>query len=164
LNAQNASEHDAGPPLYGVTFAYGSNLDPDRIRAADFCPHAEELGHVRLEGWRLEIFAGAADLEPDPAAFAFAVAWRLTPEDEARLDARQAVGGERPEYVKKPLAAKLDDDTAVDGYVYVMTHARRYKREHAPSEQYRGWLERGYERHGFSTTALDAALLRAEHR
>ena len=164
MNAPDGPADEARLPLYGVTFAYGSNLDPDRIRAADFCPNAEELGHVRLEGWRFEIFAGAADLEPDPAAFAFAVAWRLTPEDEARLDARQAAGGERPDYVKKPLAAQLDDGGSIDGYIYVMTHARRYKREHAPSDQYRSWLERGYARHRFDPAALDAALLRAEHR
>lgn len=156
--------HDFGQPLFGITFAYGSNLDPDRISADDRCPNAEEIGHVRLAGWRLEIFAGAADLEPDPLAFVPAVAWRLTPEDEARLDRREGACAEHPDYVKKPLTAILEDDGTIDGYTYVMTHVRRYKREHAPSEQYCGFLRRGYARHGFATDALEAAILRAEHR
>jgi Gamma-glutamyl cyclotransferase, AIG2-like len=164
LNAAKGASHEAGLPLYGVTFAYGSNLDPDRIHAADRCPHAEEIRHVRLEGWRLEIFAGAADVEPDPAAFVYAVAWRLTPEDEERLDAWQRASAEKPDYVKKPLTATLDDGSPIDGYIYVMTHTRRYSHEHAPSEAYRSTLARAYERHGFIATALDAAVLRAEHR
>ena len=156
--------HDAELPRYGVTFAYGSNLDPDRIRGTDRCPGAEELGRVRLEGWRLEIFAGAADIEPDPKQHVDAVAWRLSPDDEARLDAREGVLANPPDYVKKPLSARLEDGTAIDGFAYVMTHARRYKREHAPSEHYRGYLERGYALYGFNPAPLDAAIARAEHR
>jgi GNAT superfamily N-acetyltransferase len=156
--------HDAGLPRYGVTFAYGSNLDPDRMKSDERCPHAEEAGCVRLEGWRLEIFAGAADLEPDPASFVPAVAWRLTPEDEARLDLREGASADPPDNVKKPLTARLADGSEIDGYAYVMTPARRYKREHAPSDQYRGFLERGYARHGFPTAMLEAAIARADRR
>jgi len=41
-------------PRYGTTFAYGSNLDPDRIHAGDRCPDAKEVGHVQLEGQAFE--------------------------------------------------------------------------------------------------------------
>lgn len=154
---------DVNLPLYGVTFAFGSNLDPDRIRADDRCPRAEEIGHVRLHGWRLEIFAGAADIEPDAAGSVPAVAWRLTPEDEARLDRREGACARRPDYLKSPLTAILEDGTEVRGYTYVMTLERRNKREHAPTEQYRRFLGAGYARHDFDATALEAAILRAEH-
>jgi hypothetical protein len=155
---------DVNSPLYGVTFAFGSNLDPDRIHADCRCPHAEEIGHIRLNGWRLEIFAGAADLEPDTAGSVPAVAWRLTPEDEARLDRREGACTRPPDYLKNPLTAILEDGTEVRGYTYVMTPARRHKREHAPTERYRHFLRTGYNRHDFDPTALEAAILRAEHR
>jgi len=159
-----AQMRDASLPLYGVNFAFGSNLDPDRIRADDRCPHAEEIGHVRLEGWRLEIFAGAADIEPDAAQFVPAVAWGLNPKDEAQLDRREGAIAQPPDYLKKPLIAILEEGSEIRGYTYVMAPGRRYKRKHAPNEQYLGFLITGYSRHSFDTTALEAAIARSEHR
>ena len=153
-----------GLPRYGITFAYGSNLDPDRLHAGDRCPDADEIGHVQLEGWRLEIFAGAADLEPDPTAHVFAVAWELTPADEERLDRREGAMRIGPDYMKIPLKARLADGTELDGYTYVMSEARRSKRAHLPTEEYREFLTRGYLRHGVDPSALDAAIARAADR
>jgi hypothetical protein len=117
-----------GLPRYGITFAYGSNLDSDRIHDGSRCPDAKELGPVQLEGWRLEIFAGAADLEPDPSAQVFAVAWELTPADEEPLDLREGAMRRSPDYTKIPLKARLADGTQLDGFTYLMSVARRSKR------------------------------------
>ncbi|WP_412541673.1 gamma-glutamylcyclotransferase [Longispora sp. K20-0274] len=46
-------------PMYA---AYGSNLDPGRMRA--YCPHSPMVGTGWLEGWRLT-FAGEKEIGPE---------------------------------------------------------------------------------------------------
>ncbi|MDP9105004.1 MAG: gamma-glutamylcyclotransferase [Candidatus Eremiobacteraeota bacterium] len=146
--------------LYGLNFAYGSNLDGARLRAR--CPRAVNEGAVTVHGYRLE-FYGAADLERDPASTVGAVAWRLDEHDERELDRHEGIGRlDRPDsYVKLPVPATRGDGTIVWGYVYLMTPARRRRDPRVPIERYVEHLATGYREHGFDAAALAAALARA---
>jgi hypothetical protein len=149
------------PKLCGITFAFGSNTDRFRMLDAKRCPKAVALGVVSLVGYRLEFFAGAADLDADENSTVPAVAWKLDPEDEHRLDLREGALLDPPSYVKKPLTARLSDGTALNGCVYIMSPKRRTDRPREPNDEYFGFLKAGYEQHGFALTPLLEARERA---
>jgi Gamma-glutamyl cyclotransferase, AIG2-like len=147
-------------PLYGLNFAYGSNLDERRLLSR--CPAAELEGAVTLRGYRLE-FYGAADLEPDEDGAVAAVAWRLMPEDERRLDRCEGIGrlGLPDSYVKIPVVAERLDGSEAAGYIYLMSRERRARDGRTPADDYYHYLASGYRQHGFDEASLRAALARA---
>jgi hypothetical protein len=146
--------------LYGLNFAYGSNLDRVRLRAR--CPRAAAEGAVTIRGYRLE-FYGAADLEPDPTSSVAAVAWRLDARDERELDRHEGIDrGDRPDsYVKLPVPGTRADGTTVWGYIYLMTPARRRRDPRVPGDRYLEHLATGYRDNGFDASVLTVALARA---
>ncbi len=145
-------------PLYGVTFAYGSNTNHEQMLAR--CPRAQVLGLVRIAGYRLEFF-GAADLEPDPSASVAALAWRLDPDDERALDEREGVFRPVPSYLKIPLTARLGERDELHGFVYRMTPPRRARDPRPPPPHYFACILAGYARHGIEPAGLLAARDRA---
>lgn len=68
------------PYLY---FAYGSNLDVDRMSIR--CPLARPVRPYTLRDWRL-VFRGVADIIPDKGHQVRGGLYRITADDEAALD------------------------------------------------------------------------------
>ncbi len=102
--------------------AYGSNLDPGRMRA--YCPHSPMIGTGWLEGWRLT-FAGEEELGwegavstivESPGDRVFVAIYDVHPFDEAQLDEVEGVvaGTYRKLHLR---VATLDGD--VTAWVYV---------------------------------------------
>jgi gamma-glutamylcyclotransferase (GGCT)/AIG2-like uncharacterized protein YtfP len=103
--------------------AYGSNLDPGRMRA--YCPHSPMLGTGWLEGWRLT-FAGEEELGwegavctivESPGDRVFVALYDVHPWDEAQLDEVEGVtsGFYRKLHLR---VATLDGDVTAWVYVY----------------------------------------------
>lgn len=115
-------------------FAYGSNLNLQQM--SHRCPGADPLGPIMLKGWRL-VFRGVADVVPDPKASCPGGIWRITEDDERRLDTYEGVAGGlyRKEYI--PIKAFEGADCVL---VYVMNSTGIYP----PSEGYLQGIEDGY--------------------
>ena len=103
--------------------AYGSNLDPGRMRA--YCPHSPMVGTGWLEGWRLT-FAGEEELGWEGAVCTivessgdrvFVALYDVHPWDEAQLDEVEGVtsGFYRKLHLR---VATLDGDVTAWVYVY----------------------------------------------
>jgi gamma-glutamylcyclotransferase (GGCT)/AIG2-like uncharacterized protein YtfP len=103
--------------------AYGSNLDPGRMRA--YCPHSPMIGTGWLEGWRLT-FAGEDELGwegsvttivESPGDRVFVALYDVHPWDAAGLDEVEGVsaGTYRKLHVR---VATLDGDVTAWVYVY----------------------------------------------
>ena len=75
-------------------FAYGSNVDGERVTAADRCPNARYIFNALLPGYRLvfshrtESGSGAADLIHDSAGSDWGVVYDITDSDRKQLDSR----------------------------------------------------------------------------
>ena len=102
--------------------AYGSNLDPARMRA--YCPHSPMVGTGWLEGWRLT-FAGEDDhrlggrghtVVESPGDRVFVALYDIHPGDAEQLDEVEGVtaGTYRKLHVR---VSTLDGD--VTAWVYV---------------------------------------------
>ncbi|MCG5471837.1 gamma-glutamylcyclotransferase [Micromonospora zamorensis] len=102
--------------------AYGSNLDPARMRA--YCPHSPMVGTGWLEGWRLT-FAGAdvigwegavSTLVESPGDRVFVALYDIHPYDAGQLDEIEGVtaGTYRKLHVR---VSTLDGD--VTAWIYV---------------------------------------------
>jgi cation transport regulator ChaC len=79
-------------------FAYGSNMDEERVKAANRCPNARFIFNALLPEYRL-VFTrggddgtGAADAVPDAGSLVWGVVYDLTDSDRRQLDAREGVG------------------------------------------------------------------------
>jgi hypothetical protein len=71
-------------------FAYGSNLDPDRMRHR--CPSATPLGSARLDGWRLRIGRrGVATIEQAASESTWGGLWGIANAEIGDLDAAEGV-------------------------------------------------------------------------
>ena len=71
-------------------FAYGSNMSRPLMRRR--CPHAHPLGLAQLRGWQLIVTGdGYASVVPSKGASVHGVLWRLTPRDNAALNAYESV-------------------------------------------------------------------------
>jgi gamma-glutamylcyclotransferase (GGCT)/AIG2-like uncharacterized protein YtfP len=103
--------------------AYGSNLDPARMRA--YCPHSPMIGTGWLEGWRLT-FGGEGELGwegavttivESPGDRVFVALYDVHPWDAAQLD--QVEGVTSGTYRKLTVrVATLDGELAA--WVYVL--------------------------------------------
>ncbi len=103
--------------------AYGSNLDPARMRAS--CPHSPLVGTGWLEGWRLT-FAGEGALGTEgalativeaPGERVFVALYDLHPYDAAMLDELEGAtaGTYRKLHVR---IAALEGDVTASVYVF----------------------------------------------
>lgn len=103
--------------------AYGSNLDPARMRA--YCPHSPMIGTGWLEGWRLTFggegmlgWEGAVStIVESPGDRVFVALYDVHPRDAADLD--QVEGAAAGAYKKlRVRVATLDGE--VTAWVYVL--------------------------------------------
>jgi gamma-glutamylcyclotransferase (GGCT)/AIG2-like uncharacterized protein YtfP len=104
--------------------AYGSSLDPGRMRA--YCPHSPMIGVGWLEGWRLT-FGGGDELGWEGAVTTivesegdrvFVALYDVHPSDEEQLDELEGVNADTYQKLHVRVAT-LDGD--VTAYVYVYT-------------------------------------------
>jgi cation transport regulator ChaC len=79
-------------------FAYGSNMDEQRVKATNRCPSARFIFNAVLPAHRLVFLSTgdpgdcAADVVPDPAALVWGVVYDITDSDRRQLDAREGAG------------------------------------------------------------------------
>ena len=113
-------------------FAYGANMDP--VHMAACCPGAARLGGATLAAHRFGIAAGGyATARPDRDRHILGVLWRLTPADEAALDAFEGVPAGL--YRKARVRVLAEDGGEVVAMIYRAT-------DDAPGRPAPGYLER----------------------
>ena len=139
--------------------AYGSNLAESRMKAR--CPSAEAVGTSVIHGYRLlfkQSMTGAyATIEQDANSMVPVVVYKVTAEDEAKLDRFEGY----PKYYRKQeffLPVKPMDGRRrrrISCIAYIM---REHRMLGEPSEGYFSLLEAGYSRWGFDFEVLFLAL------
>lgn len=78
-------------------FAYGSNMDEQRLKASNRCPNARFIFNAALPGYRLTFTRGAdsatsaADAVPDPGSSVWGVVYDITDADRRQLDDLEGV-------------------------------------------------------------------------
>jgi cation transport regulator ChaC len=127
-------------------FAYGSNMDEQRLMAADRCPNARFLFNAVLPGYRLVFIRGASgttavDAVPDPDASVWGVVYDITESDRRQLDARESVASRT--YRPKEVLVHPHGDR--EQRVMVLTYAARDPADvqQPPSREYLDHLLRG---------------------
>ena len=97
-------------------FAYGSNMDLYQMNYR--CPSSEVMGKVTLNDYKLAFRGhGFATVLPSPGDAVQGVLWRLTPEDERRLDFYE---GYPRHYEKETVTVYATDGTSQEVMVYTM--------------------------------------------
>jgi gamma-glutamylcyclotransferase (GGCT)/AIG2-like uncharacterized protein YtfP len=126
--------------------AYGSNLDPDRMRF--YCPHSPCRGSGWVEGWRLTFggedygWEGALPtVVEDPMSTVFVMVYEVSHEDEERLD--QWEGVDIGLYRKLRLRVHM-----LDGDVLTWLYVLDAYEGGLPSARYLGLLADAAERAG----------------
>lgn len=131
--------------------AYGSNLNKRQM--ARRCPDAVPVGTVTISNYEL-VFRGVATIEPKPGASVPCGIWKISKEDEFKLD----------HYEGYPhLYWKQDFQVEVDGKVltamaYVMAEEARPKSP--PPTEYLRTIMEGYEDFGLDDRPLIIAAVK----
>ena len=122
------------------------------------CPDAEAVGTVRLEGYRLAFRSngtgrGVATILPDETGRVEGVLWKISAEDERRLDLYE---GYPSLYEKETVEVKGKDGTLLPVMAYTMTE--RFRENPArPSTGYLHGILAGCAEHGIEMdSVLDA--------
>ena len=124
-------------------FAYGSNMNPDRIR--ERIPQARLVGTAYILGWRLKERL-YADIERCPSGRVCGVLYLLTQTEILHLDVYE---GYPRTYGCVELDAMLGPEHKVSAFTYVMTAAARREREGQKyPETYRLICSAGAQWHG----------------
>lgn len=113
MKREEAKESAVPQSLY---LAYGSNMN--RAQMAFRCPDAEMVGNVKIEGYRLAFrYSGVATLLPEPGGAVDGVLWRISQEDEERLNRYE---GYPVLYGRDSITVKTADGRSVQAMVYLM--------------------------------------------
>ena len=124
-------------------FAYGSNMNPDRIRQR--IPQARPVGTAFILGWRIKERL-YADIERSKGGRVDGVLYLLTPSEIYTLDAYE---GYPRTYGCVELDALIDPEHKVSAFTYVMTETARREREgQRYPETYRLVCSAGAQWHG----------------
>ena len=124
-------------------FAYGSNMNPERIR--ERIPMARTVGTAHILGWRLKERL-YADIEQSKGGHVDGVLYLLTPSEIHRLDAYE---GYPHTYCCVELDAIIDPLHKVSAFTYVLTDTARREREGKKyPEDYRLICSDGAQWHG----------------
>jgi hypothetical protein len=109
------------PPV-AMYAAYGSNLDPEQMRAR--APHSPAAGTGWLTGWRLTFggedhgWEGAlATVVEDPAAQVFVMLYDVTDQDARQLDRWESADLELYRKIRVRISTLARDETA---WLYVL--------------------------------------------
>lgn len=133
--------------------AYGSNLNKRQMKWR--CPDAEPIGTVMLPDYEL-VFRTFATIEPRPGACVPCAVWRISREDEERLDAYE---GFPQLYVKQDFWVELQKQP-LRAMAYVMPNGVRPKAP--PSTGYLMSIMEGYADFGFDDKLLTIAAAKEE--
>lgn len=133
--------------LLMLYFAYGSNMDEQRVKAANRCPNARFIFNALLPGYRLGFSHGdepgscAADAIPEPNSALWGVVYDITESDRRQLDAREGIATRT--YRPKEVLVHPHGDT--EQRVMVLTYAAHDPRgsEQLPTQEYLNHLLRG---------------------
>lgn len=128
--------------------AYGSNLNKRQM--AFRCPDAVPVGTVTVNDYEL-VFRSVATIEPKPGASVQCAVWKISAEDEKRLDAYE---GYPRLYVKQDFRVKVNGKT-ITAMAYVMTDGIRDKCP--PSTGYLMTIMEGYADFGLDDKPLTIA-------
>ena len=135
-------------------FAYGSNMESGRIKAANRCPHAEFVCVARLQGHRLAFTRkskdghGVADAVANGRHVIWGVVWRLTVNDVERLDEREGARAAQPKYVRRPVTLRRrDDGKELSCETYFVPDEEREEQGVPSTKQYVGYLRDGAQEH-----------------
>jgi cation transport regulator ChaC len=128
-------------------FAYGSNMDEQRVKAANRCPNARFIFNAVLPGHCLVFSRGGdagtctADVVPDPASLVWGVVYDITDSDRQQLDAREGVGIRSYQPKEVPVHPHGD----IEQRVMVLTYGASDSAEiqQPPSREYLDYLLRG---------------------
>ncbi len=104
-------------------FAYGSNMNPDRIR--ERIPQARAVGAAEIRGWRLRERL-YADIERAKGGRVYGVLYVVTQSELYRLDAYE---GYPRVYACCGVDAYLDPTHKVRAFTYAMTPETKAERE-----------------------------------
>lgn len=131
--------------------AYGSNLNVEQM--AHRCPGATPVRNLMLKNWRL-VFRGVADVEPYTGGTVPCGVWRITEDDERRLDTYEGVRGGLYRKVYLPIKT-FEGQTCI--LMYVMNSDGIFP----PSTGYLEGIEEGYKHFRMDSKArrlLDQAV------
>jgi hypothetical protein len=131
-------------------FAYGSNLSREQMH--ERCPASQPIATLALEGYRLAFVGegtqrwgkgGVATVVPAPDSRVLGALYRITPEDEARLDECEGVCHAQPghgAYYKDESLLKHGTEPVL---VYIATTQLTAQGENPPSQKYYATINRG---------------------
>jgi gamma-glutamylcyclotransferase len=137
---RSAGSKHTGRVLY---FAYGSNMDPQRMGARDVRPQSRR--HAILDGFTL-LFnkstikndrEGKANIAPVPGGRVEGVLYAVTEEEMESLDRKEGVRS--GDYLRAVLSVGLDDGSRVDAIAYV-AHSSKVRPGLKPTREYLGHL------------------------
>jgi gamma-glutamylcyclotransferase len=133
-------------------FAYGSNIDEQRVKAPDRCPNARFIFHALLPGHRL-VFShrseagAAADVIVDSASSVWGVVYDIAESDRKQLDRREAA----IQHAHRPREVLVHPYGDNEQKVMVITYAMSGPAgEHQPpTREYLECMLRGARQRGF---------------
>jgi hypothetical protein len=143
-------------------FAYGANIDPDRMAAR--VPGVGLVGPGSVPGWQLEFTVrdrewggGVANIRPAPGGRVWGVVWEADDEAFAVLDTyRGDAGGQRREPLDVDLAEATDGDAdPVPAFTFRVHQIANYVK---PTALYVAHLRRAMRRLDFPNDAFEALL------
>lgn len=146
------------PSIYYL--AYGSNLSTERM--ARRCPDAIIMGTTSIPGYRMlfkkSLTGFYATIEQDANCSIPALVYKISPEDESRLDRCEGFPIHYyKDYFRLPVfrlnGKKMKDKHLCMAYIL---HENRILGE--PSKEYFEIIQRGYQRWGFDENLLVKAL------
>jgi len=148
-------------------FAYGSNMDEQRVKAANRCPDARFIFNAVLPEHRLVFARGgdagtcAADAVPDSGSSVWGVVYDITDSDRRQLDARE--GGGIRGYRPKEVLVHPHGDTEQRLMVLTYSASDATDIQQPPSREYLDHVLRGARRWGLPADYI-AQLERIEVR
>ena len=131
-----------------IYFAYGSNLDGDRITLPDRAPSAKFLLRATLPGhqlaftrWSKKQQTGTADVVLCPGKIVWGVVFEIDPAEKLKLDAAEGVnsGAYRPETVT--VLAENDSTRPLPALTYVV--CEKSPAHQPPATRLPGWWRWG---------------------
>lgn len=126
-------------------FAYGSNMDPDRMRRRGIRFYKRE--HAILEGWRLKFNKiasrnpreGYANIEKDPRSIVEGILYEIQDSDIEKLDKYE---GYPNHYYRIKVRVKLDSGEEVEAITYI-ARSNKVREGLKPSKEYLSHLLKG---------------------
>jgi cation transport regulator ChaC len=144
--------HETNSELLMLYFAYGSNMDEQRVKAANRCPNARFIFNALLPAHRLVFTRDrdsdtcSTDAVPDPAASVWGVVYDITDSDRRQLDAREGL----PIRAYRPKEVLVHPHGDLEQRVMLLTYCASDPTDiqGPPTRQYLGFLLRGARRWG----------------